>query len=347
MINTRTDDQAVVREERQPPFKMLPDAVMDDNGLSNEAKLAYWYLKRIAGYGDSRARISVGKLATKLHFSSTSKRSARGWIDELVKAGWLHVVYHSRTGPDGKVEHLASEYVVYGVACPPEPADPRVGAGEHLDAGENVAAPDPPGGVGAGEHLGGGPRAPRVGAGEPPCSRKVFTEEGLYQEGSKSFSRAARSNEQSRLDPGRDRGDEPPDETSEVAAESPVLQDPNQHVGDQQPRRRRGCRIPDDFAVTPEMVTWAHRHAPHVDGRLQTAKFVDYWQAKAGKDATKLDWVATWRNWMRNAEEQAGRYPRNGNGHRVPTSEIVVSEVSSAIREFYSGGQPGLPGGIQ
>jgi len=79
--------------------------------------------------------------------------------------------------------------------------------------------------------------------------------------------------------------------------------------------RKRGTRIPDDFAVTPEMVAWARERVPHVDGRLETEKFVNHWQAKTGRDATKLDWIATWRNWMLNATSRspAGASP-NGNG---------------------------------
>lgn len=73
----------------------------------------------------------------------------------------------------------------------------------------------------------------------------------------------------------------------------------------------RGTRIPDPFLVTAEMVAWAREHAPNVDGRLETAQFCDYWSAKAGRDAVKRDWVATWRAWMRKAEQQAGR-PRRG-----------------------------------
>lgn len=30
------------------------------------------------------------------------------------------------------------------------------------------------------------------------------------------------------------------------------------------------------------------------------SKFHDYWIAKAGINATKADWIATWRNWLRN-----------------------------------------------
>jgi len=42
----------------------------------------------------------------------------------------------------------------------------------------------------------------------------------------------------------------------------------------------------------------------------EVAKFRDYWVAKAGKDGCKLDWDATWRNWVRRAAE--GPAPKAG-----------------------------------
>jgi hypothetical protein len=69
--------------------------------------------------------------------------------------------------------------------------------------------------------------------------------------------------------------------------------------------RKRGTRIPDDFTATPDMVAWARDRVPHVDGRTETEKFINYWKAKSGAGATKVDWPATWRNWMLNAAERA------------------------------------------
>ncbi|MFI5839432.1 hypothetical protein ACIA8K_06930 [Catenuloplanes sp. NPDC051500] len=67
--------------------------------------------------------------------------------------------------------------------------------------------------------------------------------------------------------------------------------------------RKRATRIPDDFAVTDEMKAWFAEHCPGVNGQQETAKFLDYWTAKSGRDATKTDWIATWRLWMRRAAE--------------------------------------------
>lgn len=69
--------------------------------------------------------------------------------------------------------------------------------------------------------------------------------------------------------------------------------------------RKRGTRLPDPFPVTPEMAAWARENAPLANAR-DHEQFCDYWRAKTGKDATKLDWVATWRNWMRRESDRRG-----------------------------------------
>jgi hypothetical protein len=75
--------------------------------------------------------------------------------------------------------------------------------------------------------------------------------------------------------------------------------------------RKRGTRIPEDFKVTPEMHNWAKEHVPELGGLRETEKFINYWRAKTGAGATKLDWPATWRNWMLTAAERLA--PRSGH----------------------------------
>lgn len=58
------------------------------------------------------------------------------------------------------------------------------------------------------------------------------------------------------------------------------------------------------------MRQWAASHAPGVDVDTQTANFVDYWAAKPGKDARKVDWVRTWYRWLRREQERAPARPR-------------------------------------
>ena len=54
------------------------------------------------------------------------------------------------------------------------------------------------------------------------------------------------------------------------------------------------------------MRSWAAVKAPHVDVNLSTEMFVNYWRAKAGRDASKVDWLATWKNWLLSDEQKAG-----------------------------------------
>ena len=38
--------------------------------------------------------------------------------------------------------------------------------------------------------------------------------------------------------------------------------------------------------------------------RKTADRFRDYWIAKPGRDAVKVDWLATWRNWVRREAER-------------------------------------------
>lgn len=102
--------------------------------------------------------------------------------------------------------------------------------------------------------------------------------------------------------------------------------------GPREDARKRGTRLPDDFEVTPEMVAWHRENVPQVNGAYETAKFVDYWRAKSGRDATKTDWVGTWRNWMRKASERAGPLPgmaRSTTDDRVANALDIGAQLQA------------------
>lgn len=42
----------------------------------------------------------------------------------------------------------------------------------------------------------------------------------------------------------------------------------------------------------------------------EEAKFLDYWTALSGAKATKVNWLATWRNWCRRCVETQKRTSR-------------------------------------
>lgn len=67
------------------------------------------------------------------------------------------------------------------------------------------------------------------------------------------------------------------------------------------PKAQRGCRLPENWEPRPEDCRVAHELGLNASDVL--AGFRDYWKAKAGKDAVKMDWDATWRNWLRNQRQ--------------------------------------------
>lgn len=61
----------------------------------------------------------------------------------------------------------------------------------------------------------------------------------------------------------------------------------------------RGTRIPEPFIVTADMRASMADECPSLDVDKSTKQFVDYWRAASGRTATKKDWVAAWRFWLR------------------------------------------------
>lgn len=71
---------------------------------------------------------------------------------------------------------------------------------------------------------------------------------------------------------------------------------------------KRGSRIPDEFMPSASVVQAIKGELGVTDSFLtaEHRKFCDYWAAKSGAGATKVDWDATWRNWIRTAVERGG-----------------------------------------
>ena len=65
---------------------------------------------------------------------------------------------------------------------------------------------------------------------------------------------------------------------------------------------KRGSRLAQDWFLSKSMGDWAIQERPDLDVRQVAEQFKDYWVAQAGQKGVKLDWDATWRNWVRNTK---------------------------------------------
>jgi len=102
-------------------------------------------------------------------------------------------------------------------------------------------------------------------------------------------------------------------DTPAAAAPKPSMN--HQTSGSKEPSVKRATRLPDDFIAPPAWIDWAmsKRRWGRSQAMEEAECFTNYWQAKPGAQARKLDWEKTWRNWVinsnRKVETSAPRIP--------------------------------------
>jgi hypothetical protein len=85
---------------------------------------------------------------------------------------------------------------------------------------------------------------------------------------------------------------------------------------------KRGARLPSDWQVSQEEIDYCKAKRPELSPLDTAESFRDFWHAKAGKDARKMDWGLTWRTWVRNTKG-------NGNGRQ----EFDEAEFTRLLEE--------------
>jgi uncharacterized protein YdaU (DUF1376 family) len=68
-------------------------------------------------------------------------------------------------------------------------------------------------------------------------------------------------------------------------------------------KQNRGSRLQADFCLTDDWKEFCRAERSDLDPQKVFDGFKDYWIAKAGQQGVKLDWFATWRNWVRNQKQ--------------------------------------------
>jgi hypothetical protein len=67
-----------------------------------------------------------------------------------------------------------------------------------------------------------------------------------------------------------------------------------------QNNRKLGSRLSKDLLFTGEWLLFCKQERPDLQPLRTFEQFKDYWVAQPGQKGVKLDWDATWRNWVRN-----------------------------------------------
>ena len=97
--------------------------------------------------------------------------------------------------------------------------------------------------------------------------------------------------------------------------DSPFL---NPEVSATRKTQQRGSRLPADWFPSETEIQFCKTERPDLDPAKTAERFRDYWHAQPGSKGTKLDWPATWRNWVR--DERAKAPPQT---YRQPAVNII------------------------
>lgn len=77
------------------------------------------------------------------------------------------------------------------------------------------------------------------------------------------------------------------------------------------------------------MADWVAETLPGLNPVTETERFCDYWRGVPGAKGRKLDWPATWRNWMRKAAEYQRRPAARRSGPAARSEEAMLAWLAS------------------
>ena len=90
-------------------------------------------------------------------------------------------------------------------------------------------------------------------------------------------------------------------------------------------KTQRGSRLPTDFQIPDDWVSFCQTERPDLQAHKVFDNFKDYWVA--APKGTKLDWSATWRNWVRGQKAEN----RTGLSKTGQTNQSVMSGLTRGL----------------
>jgi uncharacterized protein YdaU (DUF1376 family) len=103
----------------------------------------------------------------------------------------------------------------------------------------------------------------------------------------------------------------------------------------------RGTRLPKDWALPKAWGMWALGKYPQWTAdkvRDEALKFRNHWVGKTGKDATKLEWEATWQNWcMSEIAHRDDPKPATARNVSGPPSQAELDAINAEATRLVLG----------
>lgn len=118
-----------------------------------------------------------------------------------------------------------------------------------------------------------------------------------------------------------------------------IAPQPSKAVAIAPAKQTKSVRLSPDWQLPKALGEWAVDQGLTVNEvHAEADKFRDYWIAKSGKDATKNDWPATWRNWIRNRKtpsaEQKTFYEKTREAKERDADKRLTGLASCSMGEL-------------
>jgi len=134
-----------------------------------------------------------------------------------------------------------------------------------------------------------------------------------------------------KVHPTPEQGSPPPLNVVQVTPERGSAITINESLGEPSVNQKqaRGTRLPKDWSLTEEhraaakaiKPDWSTEYTDQV-----AATFRDYWISQPGAKGSKMDWLATWRNWCRN-----DRGPSRGVGGKPSRHDLRGIDYNAGV----------------
>ena len=103
-------------------------------------------------------------------------------------------------------------------------------------------------------------------------------------------------------------------------------------------KKTLGKRLASDFSFPKEWEDFCQQTRPELSPVKTFDQFKDYWIAQAGQKGVKLDWFATWRNWVRSTNA-----PKQNPADRVRLTVAPSNEPDPALLKIEEDRKKAVP----
>lgn len=97
---------------------------------------------------------------------------------------------------------------------------------------------------------------------------------------------------------------EPVQDASSVLAECNTEERRGEENRDRVEQKATATRLPTDWMPDQSYLAFCRTERPDLDPHKLADSFRDYWISVPGAKGKKQDWMATWRNWVRNQRQE-------------------------------------------